>query len=235
MTAKRTLGDLTLSAAYTYSHSIDDSSDRFDSTFVNSYDPAANRGSSGFDLRHNFALSYVWALPFFKATSGLTHALLGGWQFSGITIAQTGTPVSVVNNSTYRDNAGVGNGVGTASRPDLVGSPSDITAAEKATAAATFGPLNYSPSAYALPTGLTFGDVGRNTLYLPGRLNFNMGLFKRFVISERYGFDFRWETFNTFNHTQFNAMDTGWNDSNFLHLTGTHDPRRMQFALRFYF
>jgi len=161
--------------------------------------------------------------------------MLGGWQLSGITVAQTGTPVSVYNNSTYGDNAGVGNGVGTGSRPDLVGDPSAIAPAEQAAAAATFGPLYYSPSAFALPTGLTFGTVGRNTLRLPGRLNFNMGLFKRFAINERYGFDFRWETFNTFNHTQFNAMDTGINDPTFLHLDGTHDPRIMQFGLRFYF
>ena len=234
-TARRTVGDLTVSASYTYSHSLDDSSDRYDNAFVNAYDVAANRASSSFDMRHNFALSYIWALPFFKGSSGFVHTVLGGWQLSGITVAQTGTPVSVTNNATYADSAGVGNAVGSGSRPDLVGSPSNITAADKAAAATTFGPLQYSPSAYALPTGLTFGNVGRNTLYLPGRLNFNMGLFKRFAINERYGFDFRWETFNTFNHTQFNALDTAMNDSNFLHLTGTHDPRRMQFGLRFYF
>src|SRR5260370_36384448 len=64
--ARKTVGDLQLSVAYTYSHSIDDSSDRFDTAFVNSYDIAANRGSSQFDHRHNFALSYIYALPFFK-------------------------------------------------------------------------------------------------------------------------------------------------------------------------
>ena len=55
--------------------------------------------------------------------AGLTHTLLGGWQVSGITVAQTGTPFSVTNGTTYGDNAGVGNGVGTGSRPDLVGNP----------------------------------------------------------------------------------------------------------------
>ena len=66
--------DLTLSVAYTYSHSIDNSSDRFDGAFVNSYDLATNRGSSNFDVRHNLAISYVYGLPFFKA-SGLSHTL----------------------------------------------------------------------------------------------------------------------------------------------------------------
>ncbi|PYX62853.1 MAG: hypothetical protein DMG78_32625, partial [Acidobacteria bacterium] len=151
----RTVGDLTLSVAYTYSHSIDDSSDRFDGAFVNSYNLAANRGNSDFDVRHNLAISYVYGLPFFKA-SGLSHTLLGGWQVSGITIAQTGTHFSVTNGTDFADAAGVANGVGTGSRPDLVGDPhashpSDIPGVR--------GPLYYNLAAYAAPTGLTFGNV----------------------------------------------------------------------------
>ncbi len=105
----------------------------------------------------------------------------------------------------------------------------------KAAEAGTFGPLYYNPAAFALPTGLTFGNVGRDTLYLPGRLNFDFGLSKRFAINERSGFDFKWESFNLFNHTQFNSVSSGLNNSDFLHLNGTHAPRRMQFGLRFYF
>jgi hypothetical protein len=236
VSANRTLGDLTLSLAYTYSHSIDDSSDRSDTAFVNSYDYALNRASSTFDQRHNLAISYVYALPFFKGSSGLERALLGGWQISGITVAQTGTPFSVTNNTTYGDNAGVGNGEGTGSRPDLVGNPFAVTAAQRATIdSGSFGYLYYNPNAFAIPTGLTFGNVGRDTLYLPGRLNFDFGLSKKFSINEKTGFDFKWEMFNMFNHTQFNAIDSGINDASFLQLNGTHDPRRMQFSLRFYF
>ena len=234
VTGRKTVGSLQLSVAYTYSHSIDDSSDRYDTAFVNSFNIAANRGNSGFDLRHNLAISYIYGLPIFKGT-GFMHNVLGGWQISGITIAQTGTPFTVKNGTTYGDNAGVANGVGTGSRPDLVGDPNKVTAAQKAAEASTFGPLNYNDAAFAVPIGLTFGNVGRNTLYLPGRLNFDFGLFKRFTFTERTGLDFRWENFNAFNHTQFNAVDSTFGDSNFLHLTGTHDPRRMQFGLRLYF
>jgi hypothetical protein len=238
VSARKTVGNLQLSLAYTYSHSIDDSSDRFDTAFVNSYDIASNRASSNFDLRHNLAVSYIYAIPFFKG-AGFAHTLLGGWQVSGITLAQTGTPFNVTNNSTFGDNAGVANGVGTGSRPDQVGNPKTVTASQKAAAqdpnTGAFGPLYYNPDAYAIPTGLTFGNVGRNTLYLPGRLNFDAGLSKRFAINERAGFDFKWEIFNVFNHTQFNAISSGLTNSDFLHLNGTHDPRRMQFGLRFYF
>ena len=247
--AQRTVGDLTVSAAYTYSHSIDDSSDRGDTAFVNAYNIAANRASSTFDMRHNLTVSYVYGLPFFKA-SGLTHTLLGGWQLSGITIAQAGLPFSVTNGTTYGDSAGVGNGVGTGSRPDLVGNPrASIPQTEFPSVR---GPVIFNPAAFAAPTGLTFGTVGRNTLNYPGRLNFDAGLSKRFAITERMGFDFKWEMFNLFNHTQFDQIDnqslganaipldtftpgTNLNSSSFLHLTGAHEPRRMQFGLRFYF
>jgi hypothetical protein len=228
VTANRTLGDLTLSLAYAYSHSIDDSSDRGDNAFVDAYNIAANRGSSNFDLRHSLSISYVYSLPFFRG-SGRAHNLLGGWQVSGITVAQTGTPFSISNGSGIGDNAGVANGTSASgSRPDLAGNPHSLSGN-------TDPLLFYNPNAFAIPTGLTFGNVGRNTLYLPGRLNFNFGAFKRFSIKEKAGFEFRWETFNIFNHTQFNSIDNNFGSGTFLDLNGTHDPRRMQFGLRFFF
>jgi hypothetical protein len=228
-TAQRTVGALTLSVAYTYSHSIDDSSDRFDSAFVNSYNVAANRGNSSFDMRHNLAISYVYSLASFH-TNGLTRTVLGGWQVSGITIAQSGTPFSVTNGTSFGDNAGVANGTGTGSRPDLVADPRSGVTQDS-----TRGRVLYNPAAFAIPTGLTFGTIGRNTLYYPGRLNFDFGIFKKFAINEKTGFDFRWEIFNLFNHTQFNAISSDLGSSDFMHLNGTHAPRRMQVGLRFYF
>jgi hypothetical protein len=245
VTANRTVGQLTFSAAYTWSHSLDNSSDRYDAGFLNSYDLRQSWASSNFDQRNAFSLSYVWAMPFFKnSDSSLKRALLGGWQFSGITIAQSGTPFTVVNGTTYTDAAGVGNGIsgaaGGASRPDLVGNPYNVGNRNNGGR----GPQYLNPAAFAVPTGLTFGTLGRNTFYNPGRLNFDMGLFKRFAISETMGFEFRWETFNTFNHTQYNGVNTSMDTTNpgdnldssgFLHMSGAHAPRRMQLGLRFYF
>jgi hypothetical protein len=214
---------------------------------VNSYDLAANRGNSDFDVRHNLAISYVYGLPFFNKSSGFTRALLGGWQVSGITIAQTGTHFSVTNGTDFGDAAGVANGVGTGSRPDLVG---DQHASVQSNVPNVRGPLLYDPAAYTAPTGLTFGDVGRNTLTNPGRINFDFGLFKRFAFGEKYALDFRWENFNLFNHTQYNGISNGMDcapvgstaadasclsSSSFLHASGAHLARRMQFGLRFQF
>ena len=237
VSANRSVGDLTLSLAYTYSHAIDDSSDRSDFGFVNAYDITANRASSNFDQRHALSLSYVYGLPFFKGASGFTHAALGGWQVSGITIVQTGLPQNVINGTTFGDNAGVGNGLissnlGSGSRPDQVGKPGNAPPADPSVAP---GSLLYNPAAYAIPTGLTFGNVGRDTLNLPRRTNFDFGLFKRFTFTEKTGLDFRWENFNVFNHTEFNTMNATLGASNFLYATGTHLGRVMQFGLRLYF
>ncbi len=229
-TVRRAFGGLELNMAYTYSHSIDDSSDRADATFVDSFNLNANRASSNFDERHILNISYVYDLPFFNKSSGLKKTLLGGWQLSGITSSQSGVPINITN-TVFGDNAGVGNGVGTGSRPDLSGNPH---AAPCATSSAP-GPLLFNPCAFAAPQGLTFGNVGRNTLNRPYHTNFNMGLFKSFPIKESTSVEFRWETYNTFNHTQFNHVRRTFGSSDFLTATDTHDPRIMQFALKFIF
>ncbi len=263
ISARRTVGDLTLSLSYTYSHAIDNSSDRYDGLFVDSNNPGLARGSANFDIRHAASISYVYALPFFKH-GGVEHSLLGGWQISGITTLQTGLPFTPTNGTTFGDNAGLANGATLiTSFPDLVGSPNNVPADVKAAFAShgPFGKLEYNPLAFQLPVGLTFGDAGRNLLRLPGRVNFDFGLFKRFAFKERYAFEFRWENFNLFNHTQPDAISGnissggagatsamscspsasfagGTGDptcGGFLVLNGSHAPRIMQFGLRFQF
>jgi hypothetical protein len=232
---RRTLGSLTVNAAYTYSHSIDDSSDRGDATFVDSYNLRANRASSNFDQRHTLNLSYVYELPLFSKSSGLRKSLLGGWEWSGITTYQSGIPFNVTN-GVVGDNAGVGNGVGTGSRPDLVGNPN----ATPCQPSGGFGPLLYNPCAFAAPQGLTFGNVGRNSLRLPHRTQFDMGLFKHFPIKEAMSVEFRAEAFNVFNHTQFgpsatDSVDRQFGSSTFLAAKTAHLPRILQLGLKFIF
>jgi len=248
VSARRYVGHLQLSAAYTWSHSIDDSSDGGDTNFVNSYNLEATRSSSNFDQRHLFNMSYVYDLPFFTKP-GLLHTLLGAWSWSGIVTYQTGTPFSLTNGA-FGDNAGVGNGTGTGSFLDVVGDPHS-TPAQKETDGVQ-GPLLFNPAAYAEPTGLTFGNSGRNSLNNPARTNFDMGLFKRFPVKSDFrAFEFRAEAFNVFNHTQWNGVNAeascygGANNSagfvdcitaqSFLHPSGAHNPRILQLSLKFLF
>jgi hypothetical protein len=238
---RRNVGRLTLSGAYTWSHSTDDSSDRYDTSFVNAYNFATNRASSNFDQRHIFNFSYVWDLPFFKSP-GIANKVLGGWQYSGIVGVSSGTPFSATFNT---DNAGVADGVsGAGSHPDLAGNPKtglgppDITDG--------FAKVYYNANAFAAPRGLTFGDVGRNTLRNPRRTNFDMALFKHFTIKESVGFEFRAEAFNIFNHTEWSAIagaagSAGGSGNNvttspgFGQINTAHNPRILQLGAKFLF
>jgi hypothetical protein len=246
VSVRRTVGRLQTSVAYTWSHSIDDSSDRYDGGFVNSYNFASNRASSNFDQRQLLQISYNYDLPFFTQ-AGLMHKVLGGWQLNGITSFQTGTPFTVTN-GVFGDNAGVGNGVGTGSYPGVSGNAN--AAPPIVNAAGIPGPLLFNPNAFVAPTGLTFGDSGRNFLNNPSRTNFDMGLFKRFALTESRAFEFRAEGFNVFNHTQWNGIyhnitcyggadnsagDASCLDNNFLHPSGAHNPRILQLGAKFIF
>ena len=213
---RHSVGGLQLSAAYTYSHSIDDSSDYNDSGFVDSYNLNAYRASSNFDERHIINIGYVYDLPFFKA-KGLANKFLGGWQWSGITDIESGTPFSLYNqgcnpcNSTVdgspasvpSDNAGVANSLATAgSYPDIAGNPS----AGIPTLPPGNPPLLYNPAAFVAPTGLTFGNAGRNILRNPWRTNFDMALLKHIAVTESKYFEFRAEAFNVFNHREYSWL-----------------------------
>ena len=248
VSARRTVGRLQMSLAYTWSHSIDDSSDRSDGTFVNSYDLEANRASSNFDQRHLLNISYVYDLPFFTQP-GILHTVLGAWQWSGIVTYQSGTPFTITNGA-LGDNAGVGNGLGSGSYVDVVGDA--YSKPSQSQTVGVPGPLLYNPAAFVEPTGLTFGDAGRNILNNPGRTNFDMGLFKRFPLkSETRAVEFRAEAFNVFNHTQWNGVyanaacyggaDNSAGDPScistqtFLHPSGAHNPRILQLSLKVLF
>ncbi len=232
LTARRTRGALTTGLSYSYSHSIDDSSDRSDPVLVNSYDLQENRASSNFDERHLLTLSYIYQFSFRHlfsdlydwahgkearktqdTTSAAGHVGLGkriadGWEFSGITLFHSGTPFSVINAAgntgiSVTDNAGVASNLGiAASYPDVVRG-----LGTPANNAQSFGPLLGNPSQFVAPRGLTFGDAGRNFLNNPHQINFDMALAKHFKITEGSQLEFRTEAFNIFNHTEFRIYD----------------------------
>jgi Carboxypeptidase regulatory-like domain/TonB-dependent Receptor Plug Domain len=243
---RRRIGALQFSAAYTYSHAIDNSSARFDFNIVDSYNPSASRASGDFDRRHILNIGYIYDLPFYKK-SGAASQLLGGWQFSGITTFETGNPFSVAN--WFSDNAGVANGFGGGTYADLIGDPGTTPAAKFVEGVA--GPLLFNPAAFAAPRGLTFGNSGRNLLRIPRRTNFDMALFKTVAISDAKAFEFRAEAFNVFNHTQWAGINSGMTcyggplnsaadpaclaSSNFLHPNSAHRARILQLGLKFIF
>ncbi len=239
-TLRRTKGPFTLGGSYTYSHSLDDASDRSDASFVNSanYLPGqyirANWASSSFDERHLLNLNYIYDVPKVSrnfqqsvirssdtgaeagAPGGVSKflgILLDSWQLSGVTVFQSGTPFSIINSGSNTgisvlDNAGVANGSGAGSYPDVVGGlRTALPAGVSKFNPQSFGPLLYNPSAFAAPQGLTFGNAGRNFVNNPHRINFDASALKNFKLAEGHNLEFRLEAFNVFNHTQFRIFN----------------------------
>lgn len=225
---RRNTGPLILSVAYTYSHSLDDSSDRYDSSFVNAYNLRANYGTSQFDQRHLLNISYVYDLPFFKQ-GGLEHKLLGGWELSGIVTWQTGIPFSVYPNA-FGDNAGVANYIGSGAYADVIANPHAVPSGTTG-----LGPLLFNPNAFANPTGLTFGNQGRDQYAGPSFSNFDMALFKKFAVTETSHFEFRTEAFNVFNQTEFVGVNAQIGQLNYLRPAGNQPARVLELALKFIF
>jgi hypothetical protein len=259
--ARRTAANLEITVAYTYSHAIDDESDRYDGNFVDSYNLKANRASSNLDQRHILNFSYIYTLPTLARNDRIVRGALGGWQWSGITKIQTGGPFSITDGDFY-DNAGVANGEGTGSWVDKAPGVSTRKITGSKNQPGIYGPLLFNPAAYNAPTGLTFGDLGRNSLNLPRTSNFDMGIFKRFALGDKLTSELRAEAFNVFNHTQFTGInnspscfaqngsfaynagssdcvngnsDEGIDPQSFMHPSSVHDPRIVQFALKFLF
>ena len=229
---RKTTGALTLDVAYTYSHSLDNSSDNQDSNFVNSVNLHQNYSSSNYDQRHILTFAWTYEIPF--RGKGISRSFLGGWQYAGIMTAQSGTPFSVVN-GVYGDSAGVADGTtGIGSYADRIGDPHASTNCPPL-ADGTKGVPLFNCAAYTQTQGLTFGNSGRNSLNNPHRTNFDMSIYKIFKPKENIQAQFRAEAFNVFNHTEWSGVNPYVSTNNFLFSTGAHMPRVLQFALRITF
>jgi hypothetical protein len=225
-------------ASYTWSKSIDDASNFFSSAGdpnfpQNSFNLAAERGRSNFDVRHRLSVSYSWALPFGKNQkylddNGWLSTVLTGWETYGIVTAQSGRPFTVALLPEI-DNSGTGRsilGFGNNDRPNLVGNPelSNSTTTQW-----------FNTAAFAFPAPGTFGNAGRNILDGPGFQNVNVSLMKNTALSERLNLQFRAEAFNLFNHPNFNLPDNFLGSPTFGRITSARDPRHIQFGLKLLF
>jgi len=220
--------DLTLQAAYTWSRAIDPATGNGgEGDLANVSDPynrAYDFGPSGLDRNQILVVNFVYDLPFFRNTNNLfLKSAFGGWQISAIGTMESGLALNVGLGGTYGNN-----GIpGSTNRPDVVGSLSyPGTIAEW-----------FNTGIFAAPAPGTWGDAGKMLLRGPGRDNWDISLFKQFAFSEsgQRNLEFRFESFNTFNHTQFNNVDTTFSDGNFGQVTSVWDPRVLQLALKLHF
>jgi hypothetical protein len=188
-------------------------------------------GPSGFDRTHVAVVNFIYDIPLLRhSQSRLVRSTVGGWQVSGIVTMESGLPINIGISGGQG-----GNGLPNATnRPDLTGK---ISYPQTAVPGKQQGIQYIDPATFSLPTLGTFGNLGHNALRAPGRDNWNLSLFKSFVFSETRGskLELRLETFNTWNHTQFNGVSRNLGSSNFGQFTSAFDPRILQLGGKVYF
>ncbi|MDP8988867.1 MAG: TonB-dependent receptor [Acidobacteriota bacterium] len=222
---------LDLMLAYTYSKSIDQASSISD--IVNPFNYSATRALSAWDLKHNFVATYEYQLPLGRLTKRAKF-LTRGWALSGIMRLSSGFPVTL---STEGDNSLQGsqpNGVNLKSvdLPDYTPGPLNLNGNPR-NGQPYFNTALFKSNALGTP-----GNASRRSFYGPGLVNFDTALLRNFRVSESKAMQFRLETFNTFNHTQFfgpNAVNGDVDSKLFGQVVHAAPPRLVQLALKFTF
>ncbi len=212
-------------AAYTLSKSMDNGSDRR-AILYNSYDDRNFWGPSNFDTRHILMLNYMWELPFFQQSQGLKKTVLGGWQMSGNTQWQTGTPFTVTTGDDFA-------GIGTGGQPWNV--TGDITYQRQFSAGGAADPARYFTLGVSRPAAGTFANQTRNLYYNPSFQNWNVSAFKNFAITERQNIQFRAEFFNMPNHPNWSNPEANPTAATFGKVTQKTSERNIQLVLRYSF
>jgi len=220
----------TFLANYTFAKNLSDAPD-FRSPMFESAAPQNNANLSlekglACDVRHRFALSTVFDIPSW-AVSGFAHKITKDWRLSVIYQAQSGFPFTI---SVFGDTANAGTLLGeNPIRANYTGQP-------------VFGPGTrtanswFNTAAFATPAAFTFGDVGRNTLYGPGRRTLDLALQRDFAVSENIKLQLRAEAFNALNHTNLGTPNRFVNTPQFGAITEAGTPgREIQLGLRLSF
>jgi hypothetical protein len=222
---RRYSSGLSFQVQYSLTKSLDSSAtDTGQPTVPNNW--RLDRGNDSLIRTHYMVGNYVYELPFghgkryLSSLHGVPELLLGGWQTSGIVTAASGLPYSVTFTSSV---LGWPSG-----RANIVGNP-----------AVSSPGVNgwFNPQAYALPAQFAYGNSAPNSLWGPGLVTWDMGVFKNFRFFERWNLQFRSEFFNTLNHANFSNPQSNISvptQVGKIVATST-GPRVIQFALRLEF
>jgi hypothetical protein len=229
---------LFVTASYTLSHS-DDGGSNYRDIVPDTYNTSNLWVPSEYDTRHIFVVSYIYDLPFFRDHTNLRGKLLGGWELSGATQFQTGTPCGIGTNNGF---AGVGEfgSFGCGSQGQfwvLNGTPTIRTGAFAGSVTTSSSPRYFTANVTQPTTGTFNRQSGvRDSVYQPGLQDWNIGLLKEFPLNDRSGFQFRAEAYDFINHANLSGPNLNPTSSQFGMITSkTGLARNLQLSLRFHF
>lgn len=225
---RRFADGLTFQLAYTWSKSISDADSQRGSLDI--IDLSFGRSLSSFDAPHRFVGNFIWELPFWKGTTGVTNRLADGWGVGAIATFQSGTPFTVGN---LFDTLGTGGGVFSFAdngAPFVLLDPrANDSRAFNVDAFRSFGD---PASGFVLATDFRRGTHAANEHRLNNGVN-NWDLIvskKTRLWGETSNLELRFEAFNAFNHTQFNAIDLNLGNIVLDPNTGRPDPLKSSFG-----
>jgi hypothetical protein len=231
---------LTIGAAYTWSKVLTTNSNDRGTANTDTYNLKMDYGPSSFNQPQTLMVNYVYNLPFFTGQNGIEGKFLGGWEFSGITAALSGTSFSVVQPSdpyacptlqtglcdpanTLPGQGLRGIGIG---NPDghISARPNQIAPVHMTKSVAQW----FSTSSYQTAVG-KFGNTSYGSLLGPGMQKWDMALAKNTKVGERVSIQLRAEAFDVFNHPNFSGVDSSIGDgASFGTVNSDHEPRLLQ-------
>jgi hypothetical protein len=179
------------------------------------------RGNCGWDHRQVFNTSIVATSA--GLGSGALKFVTSGWTLSPIGSLYTGSPIQLSDGGKDISLSGQ-----LLDRPNVV-SPSTVYPATR-----TLGAW-FNASAFAVQPAGTFGDLGRNAVYGPGAINWDMALYRTFTVKERWRLNFKAEFFNIMNHANWSNPTTSNTSSTFGEITSFGSPRNIQFSTKLLF
>lgn len=226
---------LSISAAYTWSKSVDNFPAELENTGINPQngrDLRSLRAVSDLNIPQRFVASYVLELPFGKGkpflTGGVGSALLGGWRTSGVYTFSSGLPFTVTSGGNY-DNA-IDQFGAASSLPNVIGTPTIVGSTDcwfyVSSNPACIARKPSQPDAFALQQVGQFGNAGRNILKGPHTNVFDFALMRDFRLIERLNLQARWEVFNAANTPLFAFPDSTPTDGSVGRISSlSGDPR----------
>jgi hypothetical protein len=213
---------LAFQVSYTWSHSISDVAlTSFTNTTSDPFNFNSDRGDADLDRRHTFVSNVVYVLPSFREWGKAAEFALGDWQLNAIGSYFGATPIELI---TGMNTLGTAGAVG--QRPNYTGAPLYLSG----------DPTRHlNPAAFATPAAGQLGTLGKGVVRGKPITNIDFSMAKNWRFKERYGFQFRAEFFNVFNHANFVGFDTDLRNGTFGTLTVAQPSREIQLGIKFTF
>jgi hypothetical protein len=242
---------LEFTANYTYGQALTNSLGNyalnvngFSGAFQNYYNSGADYGPAGYDVRHNFSATAVYALPlgrgqeFLSSANTLVDEAIGGWKVSTGVVAYSGFPETITgpgNNSNSYGNSRVNQ----YRKLKVFGrSNENWFGTDGSAMPCTTAGVDNGVCAFGVPASNTFGTESNGAIRGPGYRNVDLSMFKDFHTYREQTVGFRFDAFNAFNMVSYGNPDTGITDSNFGNVSfqGVRSvERHLQFSLKYSF